>query len=134
MIAQILIGIVFVINIQCALAFMVNPAKYMYGFGLEGGTGEQTVRAFGLLFVMWNVPYAFALFNPVAYRVSLIEANIMQAIGFIGESCILWIGGPYSAPINQTIKRFIAFDGIGLIFLLAALRLVNIKMRSRIKS
>jgi len=119
--ARILIGLVFTANIQCALAFLFNPSLYIFGFGLEGAAGEQIVRAFGLLFLMWNVPYAFALVNPVKHRISLIEAVSMQAIGLIGETGILLIGGPYPYPIEITLKRFILFDGIGLVFLLIAL-------------
>ena len=126
-IARILIGLVFLINIQCALVFLFNPSPYMVGFGLEGAAGEQIVRALGLLFMMWNVPYAFALVNPKKHRISLIEAVIMQAIGLIGETSILLIGGPYPSPIESTLKRFILFDGIGLVFLLMALWFVRNK-------
>ncbi len=34
-ISRILIGLVFLVNIQCAGAFMLDPAAYMHGFGLE---------------------------------------------------------------------------------------------------
>jgi len=122
---RILIGLVFLANIQCALVFLINPSPYIFGFGLDGAAGEQIVRALGLLFVMWNVPYAFALANPIKHRVSLIEAVIMQALGLIGEAGILLIGGPYSLPIENTLTRFILFDGIGLVFLLIALWLVR---------
>jgi len=122
---RILIGLVFLANIQCALVFLINPSPYIFGFGLDGAAGEQIVRALGLLFVMWNVPYAFALANPIKHRVSLIEAVIMQAVGLIGEAGILLIGGPYSLPIENTLTRFILFDGIGLVFLLIALWLVR---------
>ena len=120
-IARILIGLVFFVNIQCAGIFLLNPSPYLAGFGLEGTAGEQTVRALGLLFIMWNVPYAFALANPIKHRVSLIEAVIMQAIGLVGEAGILLVGGPYPSPIERTLRRFILFDGIGLVFLLMAL-------------
>jgi hypothetical protein len=106
LIARILIGLVFLANIQCALVFLINPSSYIYGFGLEGAAGEQIVRALGLLFVMWNVPYAFALTNPVRHRISLIEAIIMQTVGLIGETSILLIGGPYPLPIESTLERF----------------------------
>ena len=99
----------------------------MVGFGLEGTAGEQIVRALGLLFIMWNVPYAFALANPKKHRISLIEAVIMQAIGLIGETSILLVGGPYPSPIESTLKRFILFDGIGLVFLLIALWFGRVK-------
>jgi len=120
-IARILIGLVFLVNIQCALVFLFSPSPYMAGFGLEGAAGAQVVRAFGLLFLMWNVPYAFALANPEKHRVSLIEAVIMQAIGLLGETSILLIGGPYPSPIESTLRGFILFDGIGLVSLLTAL-------------
>ena len=126
-IARILIGLVFLVNIQCALVFLFYPSPYMAGFGLEGMAGEQTVRALGLLFIMWNVPYAFALANPIKHRVSLIEAAIMQAIGLIGETSILMVGGPYPSPIESTLKRFILFDGIGLVFLLMAVWFARVK-------
>ena len=44
----------------------------------------------------------------------------MQAIGFIGETGILLVGGPYPYPIECTLRRFILFDGLGLVFLLFA--------------
>lgn len=127
LISRILIGLVFLVNIQCAVAFMVDPAAYMHGFGLESAAGEQMVRALGLLFVMWNVPYAFALADPVKHRVSLIEAVIMQGIGLLGETAILLFGGPFPPPIGTTITRFILFDRIGLILLTTALLQVQIK-------
>lgn len=123
--ARILIGLVFLANTQCALVFLIDPSPYIVGFGLDGAAGEQIVRALGLLFVMWNVPYAFALVNPIKHRVSLLEAVIMQALGLIGETGILLIGGPYPFPIEHTLTRFILFDGIGLAFLLTALWLVK---------
>ena len=118
--ARILIGLVFLVNIQCAGIFLFNPSPYLAGFGLEGMAGEQIVRAMGLLFIMWNVPYAFALANPIKHRISLIESVSMQAIGLIGETSILLVGGPYPSPIESTLKRFILFDGVGLVFLLIA--------------
>ncbi len=125
-ITRILIGLVFLVNIQCAGVFLFDPSPYLVGFGLEGAAGEQTVRAIGLLFIMWNVPYAFALADPVKHRISLIEAVIMQAIGLIGETSILLIGGPYPSLIESTLKRFILFDGIGLVFLVIALWFVRV--------
>ena len=124
LIPRVLIGIVFVLNVQCALAFLFVPSAYMHGFGLEGIVGEQMVRALGLLFLMWNVPYAFALVNPTANTTALIEAVIMQGIGLLGESGIIIFGGPYPAIINATITRFIFFDGGGFVLLVIALVLV----------
>ena len=122
---RILIAAVLFFNLQCALAFLLRPAAYMGGFGLAGVVGEQMVRALGVLFLMWNVPYIFALIDPQRRRFSLLEAIIMQAVGLLGETGILLLGGPYPARITATITRFILFDGGGLILLVAALVLVR---------
>ncbi len=125
MIARVLIAIVLVWNLQCAIVFILNPAGYMGGFGLAGQAGAQMVRALGLLFVMWNVPYAFALADPVRNKTSLIEVVVMQAIGLMGETLILLLGGPYPALIEATVMRFILFDGAGLVLLVIALWLIG---------
>ncbi len=118
---RVLIGIVLFFNLQCALAFLWHPGDYVAGFGLDGEAGAGMTRALGLLFVMWNVPYVFACVHPVKYRVSLIEAVIMQAIGLAGEMFIFLSGNYQDLPINATVGRFILFDGFGLIFLFLSL-------------
>ena len=120
-IARVLIAIVLFFNLQAALVFITRPAAYMGGLGLEGIAGIQMVRALGLLFLMWNVPYIFTMANPIRNRISLIEAVLMQAIGLIGETMILLLGGSNSEKINSTLIRFIIFDGGGLVLLIAAL-------------
>ncbi len=107
-------------NVQCALAFLIAPATYAAGFELSGAPGDAAVRGIGLLFLMWNVPYAVALWHPVRYRVSLYEALAMQTIGLLGESLIL-----LSLPAGHTLARaslgrFIAFDAAGLALLVVA--------------
>jgi hypothetical protein len=115
-----LIGLVFLWNVQCAIAFLVAPATFAPGFELSGAAGGAMVRGMGVLFLMWNVPYAVALWHPVRHRVSLYEALAMQAIGVVGESLILWSlrgGHPVAAG---TVTRFIAFDGAGVVLLALA--------------
>lgn len=120
--ARLLIGLVLFFNLQCALAFLWQPGRYLAGFGLvPGAVGEAMLRGLGLLFLMWNVPYAFALSHPLKRRVSLVEAVFMQAIGLIGESLILITGGFENGLIQATLTRFILFDGAGLLGLLLAL-------------
>jgi len=117
---RLLIGSVFLWNVQCAIAFLLAPATFAPGFELGGVAGEAAVRGMGVLFLMWNVPYAVALWHPIRYRVSLYEAVAMQAIGLIGESLILWSlagGHPLAAG---SVARFIAFDGAGLVLLILA--------------
>jgi hypothetical protein len=74
----------------------------------------------GVLFLMWNVPYAVAFMNPIKHRLSLWEAVIMQAIGVVGESLILLGLPPEYGIARQSILRFIVFDLAGLAFLLLA--------------
>ena len=69
MLARLLIAVVLFINLQSAVLFLVNPGEYVGGFGLNGFTGEQMLRGMGVLFIMWNVPYVFALVKPVRSRV-----------------------------------------------------------------
>ncbi len=117
---RLLIGTVLLWNVQCALAFLVAPATYTPGFDLRGPAGEAMVRGMGVLFLMWNVPYAVALWHPVRRRVSLYEAVAMQTIGLLGESLILWsLRGAHPVAAGSVV-RFIAFDGAGLILLVLA--------------
>lgn len=125
-----LIGLVFAWNVQCAVAFLLSPATYAPRFELTGAPGEAMVRGMGVLFLMWNVPYAVALWHPVCHRVSLYEAVAMQAIGLIGESLLLWTLGGQHPLAAASVMRFIAFDGAGLILLLCAVFLTR-KMSSR---
>jgi len=122
---RLLIGAVLLVNLQCALVFLARPQAYMAGFGLGGEAGAGMLRGLGLLFVMWNVPYVFACVHPIKYRISLIEALIMQAIGLVGETWILLSGNYQSAMIQSSVERFILFDGIGLVLLILAFALTS---------
>lgn len=118
--ARVLVGIVFFINIQCALAFLLWPGKYAGSFELSGVPGEAMLRGLGVLFIMWNVPYAVALWNPVRYLMVLWIAVAMQAIGLVGETFIAISIPVEHIDIRSAIARFVFFDAIGLILLLAA--------------
>jgi len=122
--ARLLIGIVFFFNVQCAIAFLVSPEVYAPGFELGGAPGEGMLRGMGILFLMWNVPYAVALWHPLRHRVSLLEAVGMQAIGVLGESLLL-LGFLAGHPaIRDSVGRFILFDGVGLGLLVFATALI----------
>lgn len=118
--ARLLIGIVFFFNVQCAVVFLVAPQVYAPGFELAGASGEGMVRGMGILFLMWNVPYAVALWHPLKHRLSLVEAFLMQAIGVVGESLLLLGLEPGHEILRQSVARFILFDGLGLALLLGA--------------
>lgn len=115
-----MIGIVFLWNVQCALAFLLWPARYAPGFELAGAPGAAAIQGIGVLFLMWNVPYAVALWNPFRHRLSMWEAVVMQALGLLGES-IIYLNLPAGHAIAQaSLARFILFDGLGLLALLLA--------------
>lgn len=128
--ARILIGLVLFFNVQCALLFLIFPDRFSPGFELQGAVGAGMVRALGILFLMWNVPYVVAAAQPVRWRISLYEAIAMQAIGLMGESILLVTFPQGHAAIRETVIRFIVFDGTGLVFLLLAL-VLTIQKTSR---
>lgn len=120
LLARLAIALVFLWNIQCALAFLLWPGRFTAGFELSGTPGEAALQGLGVLFLMWNIPYAVALWHPLRYRVSLYEATAMQAIGLLGETFIyLSLPVAYSL-LHASVLSFIAFDGAGLALLLLA--------------
>jgi len=77
---------------------------------------------------MWNIPYFFALMHPSKNALSLIEAIAMQATGLTGESLLVMSIPDDAIIVRETITRFITFDGVGLLLLLAAGWLVKLNM------
>ncbi len=118
--ARLLIGLVFFFNVQCAIVFLAAPQLYATSFELSGPPGEGALRGLGLLFLMWNVPYAVALWNPARQRASLYEAVAMQAIGVVGETLLLLTFPSGHTAIRASVGRFILFDGSGLVLLVLA--------------
>jgi hypothetical protein len=122
-----LIAAVLLWNLQCAAVFLGNPASYLPVFELVGISGQTVVRAVGILFIMWNVPYAVAVWNPLRQRTSLLEAVAMQAIGLAGEGALWWMLPPAEAGLRLSILRFVYFDAAGVVLLLTAWALVHRK-------
>jgi hypothetical protein len=126
-ISRSLIAVVVAWNLECALVFLFNPNLFAQGFELSGFPGEAAVRGFAILFVMWNIPYLVALWHPHRNRLSLWEALIMQLIGVIGESFILFsipVGHP---TLHTSLMRFITFDAAGVICLIGAVLFSHIQ-------
>jgi len=120
-----LIGAVLLMNLQCALAFLLYPQGYAAQFELSGVPGEAAIRGIGVLFVMWNVPYAAALWHPHRQRLALQLAVIMQTIGLLGESAITLTLPPVHSLLRLSLSRFILFDALGLLALLLAVWLTK---------
>ena len=129
--ARTLIAIVTGWNLQAALVFILWPERFMHNFELTGVPGAAAVRGTGILFVMWNVPYLVALWNPRVYRLVLGIAIVMQLVGLVGESLILFTLPEGYALLSTSIARFVIFDGSGLVLLIAAFWILNRKAESK---
>ncbi len=116
-ISQCVVGMVFILNISCALAFIFQPEKYMGGFEIGGVQGRLVVQALGILFLMWNATYPPVLIDPVKHKTLFAVLLVQQAMGFIGESWLFLTLPAGHAAIKATVLRFIYFDGGGLILM-----------------
>lgn len=119
-IARCLITLVVIDNLQAAILFLLKPSWFSPSFELTGAAGDAVIQGIGLLFAMWTVPYGFAMVEPVKNRISLIEALLMQTIGLVGESVLLYLLPAGHEVLTGAVGRFIVFDGAGLALLLAA--------------
>ena len=129
-IARLFIGIVTAWNLQASFIFIFSPGGFVRSYELSGVAGEAAVRGVGVLFLMWNVPYLFALQNPIRYQLALYFALLMQFVGLIGESYILSTLSMEHVILRTSIFRFITFDGVGLLLLALAYFLVKKKSAS----
>ena len=117
---------VLIANMTAAIPYVLRPADYAAAYELTGVPGEVAVRGFGILFLMWAVPFVPAIWHPTRNRVAFVCVLAMQAIGLAGESLML-AGLPAGhAALRTTGLRFIAFDGAGLVLLLIAYRLSRV--------
>ncbi len=120
-VARIVVGAVFALNVDCALVFVLRPDHYVGGFELAGVAGEAAVRGLGLAFLMWNATYPLVIWRPRAHRTLFAVILAQQAIGLAGEAWLL-LGLPAGhATLAATLARFALFDGAGLIAMAAAL-------------
>jgi hypothetical protein len=124
-IARLLIGFVTAWNLQASFVFIFAPSGFVRAYELSGLSGEAAIRGFGILFLMWNVPYLFALKDPIRYQLALTFALLMQFIGLIGETYILSTLTVDHTLLKTSILRFIIFDGTGLLLLVIARLMIN---------
>lgn len=115
--AQILIGSVILVNLQCAMLFILFPDQFAGSFELAGVPGRSMVQGMGILFVMWNIPYLVAFYDPLRHRISHMEAIAMQLVGLAGESILLLNLPAGYLLLRSTAIRFIVFDAVGLVIL-----------------
>jgi hypothetical protein len=123
-ISRLLIALVTAWNLQAAFQFILFPKPLVSGYELSGAAGEAAMRGVGVLFLMWNIPYLFALLHPIRFRLALILSLLMQFTGLLGEIYILSTLTVDHVILRASILRFIAFDGTGLVLLLLAWLLI----------
>lgn len=126
-----MIGVVILWNLQAAIVFLLRPERYAEAFKLQGIASIELLRGLGVLFLMWNVPYAVALWHPIRYRVSLYESQAMQFIALIGETAIFLSLPENHEVLRESILRFIFFDTLGLILLILAMLLTRKTTRAQ---
>lgn len=118
--ARAVVAIVFVLNVQCAVSFVLWPEAYAGGFELAGVPGAAAVRGLGVAFLMWNATYPAVIADPRRFRALYAVVLVQQAVGLAGE---LWIRSTLPAghaALSASIERFAAFDAVGLVLMAAA--------------
>jgi hypothetical protein len=118
--ARLAVGAVFAMNVHSAVAFLAYPRRYAPGFELAGVAGEAAVRGLGVAFLMWNATYPLVIWHPRRHRVLFGIVLAQQAIGLLGESWIRATLPTGHATLAAGIERFILFDAVGLLVMLAA--------------
>lgn len=129
--ARLIISVVFLVNINAAVGYVLKPESYVTSFEVEGVPGRVIVQGIGILFLMWNVTYPLVILQPSRNLTLFSIVLVQQAIGLLGESWI-WFSLPEGhEALRQTGLRFILFDGGGLIAMLAIYLILRRSIRSK---
>lgn len=129
-IARVLVALVFAINVQCALQFILWPGAYTAAYQVEGASAEVMVRTVGICFLMWNATYPPVIARPDRYRVLFGVVLAQQIIGLVGESLLLASLQPGLEVLASSITRFVVFDAAGLALLAIAFLLTRARKAS----
>ena len=112
---RIAFAIVFIINVQCALSFVIWPASYAAAYELEGVAGNAAVQGIGIAFLMWNATYPAFIAQPQRFNVLGWIIIAQQIVGLVGETG-LFISLPAGHEVlASSVMRFIVFDAAGLV-------------------
>ena len=118
--ARIAVMLVLLGNLSAAIPFVISPERYALAFELSGVAGAAMVRGLGVLFVMWTVAYLPLIVHPDRHPALFGVILAQQVLGLAGESWILATLPPGHTALVAAGLHFIAFDGMGLVVLLAA--------------
>lgn len=128
--ARALIALVFLINVQCALQFILWPGAYTAAYQVEGASAEVMVRTVGICFLMWNATYPPIIAKPDRFRILFGVVIAQQTIGLVGESLLLATLQPGLEVLAGSILRFVVFDAAGLVLLIIAFILTRASVES----
>lgn len=112
--------LVFLINIGCALGFILFPENYLGSYELSGVAGTAALQGLGIAFIMWNATYPVVIYNPVRFNAVFIIILVQQTLGLVGESWLLTTIEAGHEVLTSGIVRFIVFDAAGLVLMLGA--------------
>ena len=110
-------ALVFAINVQCALSFVMWPDAYAASYELSGVPGAAAVQGLGVAFLMWNATYPAVIVSPRRFRALGVVVIVQQFVGLVGETWILATLPAGHALLSASIERFIAFDALGLVLM-----------------
>ncbi len=111
--------VVFILNCQCALSFIIDPTGFMGAYELSGLPGQIAIQGLGIAFLMWNATYPLFIYRPKQHQALGVIILVQQIIGLVGES-LLRVGLPAGhAQLAASMDRFILFDGLGLVVMAA---------------
>ena len=120
LVIRIVFSLVFLLNIQCALQFILTPHSFMGAYELSGTAGKVALQGIGVAFLMWNATYPPYIFKPAKYPLLGGVIIAQQLIGLIGETYILFSLPSGHTLLCESIQRFICFDAAGLILMCIA--------------
>lgn len=121
--ARFFFTLVFLINVQCALQFIITPEQFIGAYELKGTSGEIALQGLGIAFLIWNTTYPLFILKPQRYHALGGIILAQQIIGLVGESALLaslLSAGTGHALLISSIQRFVAFDAAGLVLMSAS--------------
>lgn len=123
--ARMALSLVFLVNLQCALAFLFSPDRYLSSFEVGGVGGRAVVQGFGIFILLWIMPYPAAIYHPRRHMLSFFYVLVAQAIGSLAEAILLLTLPPGHPALEATGLRFVLVDGMGLLLLLTTFVLMH---------
>ena len=126
---RIAFAVVFFLNVQCAVQFILWPSSFTGSYELSGVAGEAAVRGLGIAFLMWNCTYPAVIIRPERFKALGVVVLVQQAIGLMGETLLSASLPGGHAILQGGISRFALFDGLGLVLMLVTFIWMMVALR-----